>query len=555
MKTIELVHYRAQLKQRLQLHLGTDGSYGIERLRIQPGAGWEDMVITATFHAPSGAAVQLLVPENGEIDVPPEATSMGGRDARGSIVFCGTKEGVQRVSCDMPYLVEVHSGVEGDASRQPTPSFVEQALGEIRTACQAVEEAEERISQMAGSAPVKTSQLINDSGFITAAVRDLEHYYRSSLLYTKEEVDQRISAIPKFRIEVVEQLPTADMAEQTVYLVPGTAQEKNLYTEYLYVNGAWERLGSQTMDLSGYALRSELESVDAAKLGGFLPAHYASRSYAAGLTACNLLDNSDFTRPVNQRGQTTYTASGYTIDRWISLSSYLTITVTANGLQIKNNYTAIVYPEQRLEKGIIKADTVYTVACWFADGTVAVQTIQPQNGVMTGTNLWHNGVSFSLGMDKANYDRFTIFVEAGNTAEITKVALYEGEYTEDTLPPYRYKGEAAEWCACMRYYRRYAELGSAVGSGFMVSGGTAAVVSISTLPMRAVPVASGRVHLAVPAALTDTAPVSSSFTAVGGKSGAVWVTCTLAAADGSKAGQPVVLALRSGDRLELSAEL
>jgi len=33
------------------------------------------------------------------------------------------------------------------------------------------------------------------------------------------------------------------------------------------------------------------------------------------------------------------------------------------------------------------------------------------------------------------------------------VALYEGEYTADNIPPYVYKGYAAELTECMRYYR------------------------------------------------------------------------------------------------------
>ena len=46
--------------------------------------------------------------------------------------------------------------------------------------------------------------------------------------------------------------------------------------------------------------------------------------------ARNLLDNSDFTNPVNQRGQASYTMSangGYTIDRWMVGSSETTVTL------------------------------------------------------------------------------------------------------------------------------------------------------------------------------------------------------------------------------------
>ena len=36
----------------------------------------------------------------------------------------------------------------------------------------------------------------------------------------------------------------------------------------------------------------------------------------AGQGAHNLLDNSDFSNPVNSLGKTSYTGVGYTIDRW-----------------------------------------------------------------------------------------------------------------------------------------------------------------------------------------------------------------------------------------------
>ena len=47
--------------------------------------------------------------------------------------------------------------------------------------------------------------------------------------YTKQEVDNLISTIPKFSIEVVSQLPTRDISETTVYLVPSQSEEDDVY--------------------------------------------------------------------------------------------------------------------------------------------------------------------------------------------------------------------------------------------------------------------------------------------------------------------------------------
>lgn len=62
-----------------------------------------------------------------------------------------------------------------------------------------------------------------------------------------------LSNIPKFAIEVVQSLPTENISNTTVYLLPGNGDAGNLYTEYIYVNNIWEILGSQKFDLTGYA--------------------------------------------------------------------------------------------------------------------------------------------------------------------------------------------------------------------------------------------------------------------------------------------------------------
>ena len=100
--------------------------------------------------------------------------------------------------------------------------------------------------------PAKTSDITNDSGFITKAVSDLANYYLKSETLTKAEINALVSTIPKFSIQVVSALPTSEISTTTVYLVAEDSADGNLYTEYIYVDG-WEILGSQRVDLTGYA--------------------------------------------------------------------------------------------------------------------------------------------------------------------------------------------------------------------------------------------------------------------------------------------------------------
>lgn len=101
----------------------------------------------------------------------------------------------------------------------------------------------------------KRDEIPDTSAFITKAVSDLVNYYTKAQTYSRDEIDQRISTIPKFSIEVVSSLPTSGISETTIYLL-STGSGSDLYTEYIRVNGVWEILGSQRVDLTGYATQA-----------------------------------------------------------------------------------------------------------------------------------------------------------------------------------------------------------------------------------------------------------------------------------------------------------
>lgn len=77
--------------------------------------------------------------------------------------------------------------------------------------------------------------------------------------YTKDQVDEKVSEIPKFAIRVVDSLPTTQISTTTIYLLRHIDEAQNLYTEYIYVDGAWEELGAQTVDLSDYYTSEQVD--------------------------------------------------------------------------------------------------------------------------------------------------------------------------------------------------------------------------------------------------------------------------------------------------------
>ena len=109
--------------------------------------------------------------------------------------------------------------------------------------------------------PTKLSDFENDGVFITNLTDDLVNYYKKSETYTRTEIDNKISAIPKFSIEVVSQLPTEDISDTTVYLVPSQSEPSDIYKEYIYVNNSWELLGIQKVDLCNYYTKSEVDNL------------------------------------------------------------------------------------------------------------------------------------------------------------------------------------------------------------------------------------------------------------------------------------------------------
>lgn len=165
-------------------------------------------------------------------------------------------------------------------------------------------------------------------------------------------------------------------------------------------------------------------------------------SYIAGSgksTPRNLLDNSYFVNPINQRGQTSYNAGGYFFDRWRTWTAddkgSISYDAESKCLVITTPSTGDMAVYQRLTKGVLNPNKQYTFAYCLDDGTI-----------LLGARIDYSPV---------DYDSVEFYIDAGTTSRIKWVALYEGEYTADSLPEYQYKGYAVELAECMRYFIAY----------------------------------------------------------------------------------------------------
>lgn len=82
-----------------------------------------------------------------------------------------------------------------------------------------------------------------------------------SVGYLRQDLQEQIALIPKFSISVVDTLPTTDINYSALYLLRDTEASGNSYTEYIYVRGVWEKLGTQSfdVDLSEYYTKQEID--------------------------------------------------------------------------------------------------------------------------------------------------------------------------------------------------------------------------------------------------------------------------------------------------------
>lgn len=95
------------------LCLGTKASYGMEVLHFQRGTGWDGLGAGChVYSGPPGGGDNGAGRDAGDtVAVPPAATAQATNS--GSVTVRGVRDGVQCISCNIPYLVLNHAPVPG----------------------------------------------------------------------------------------------------------------------------------------------------------------------------------------------------------------------------------------------------------------------------------------------------------------------------------------------------------------------------------------------------------------------------------------------------------
>lgn len=202
----------------------------------------------------------------------------------------------------------------------------------------------------------------------------------------------------------------------------------------------------------------------------------------------NLLDNSDFVHPINQRGETSKQASWvYWIDRWLSDTEKTAAQLTSSGIRLPATAEKNLRILQRVPLERIKKGQSYTIAAYDASGNVLCVSGVFNGGTLTGDGLSEGKYYLSLQSgDNSTY--YYCILDAYADITVKCMALYEGEYTAETLPPYVSKGYTAELAECLRYYRKI-KANNETFAGYATGGVAYAFIPLQT--MRVAPTVTG----------------------------------------------------------------
>ena len=205
----------------------------------------------------------------------------------------------------------------------------------------------------------------------------------------------------------------------------------------------------------------------------------------------NLLDNSDFTNLVAQAGfGGKHGSATFLADRWRITGESVVLDVGKRVLSFGGG--KLQYIEQRLSPEAAWKRVTFAVKAHSVSGRTNLSEVDAKSG--------HNDVTIKDGVTLHTFvcgsnTGVRLWSDSPSSLVIDWVALYEGEYTAETLPEYQPKGYGAELAECQRYYLQFSGLEPvAVGYGYSANG-VLVVVAIPAMRARASVVISGTIYM------------------------------------------------------------
>jgi len=108
----------------------------------------------------------------------------------------------------------------------------------------------------------ETNTLLNAKENISNKVIALSSESTDDQYPSAKCVYDSISAITTLSFEVAQSKPTENIKTNVIYLIPAASSATgNVYEEWIYVNNAWELIGSTQIDLSNYYTKTQVDNL------------------------------------------------------------------------------------------------------------------------------------------------------------------------------------------------------------------------------------------------------------------------------------------------------
>ena len=232
--------------------------------------GTANKVLTAALHTKLNALYQTVIDDNLTSTATDHALSARqGRELKALIDAINTDLGELGAGDMLKSVYDVDDdGVVDSAANAAKlggqlPAYYENVLTAIKVngTVQTITDKGVDIA-----VPTNNNQLTNGAGYQTAS--QVESAITGKGYQTAPQVAAAISAAGHLKRLKVDALPDAGEADaQTIYLVPAEKSDTgNVYDEFMVIDGAWERIGSTQVDLTGYVQEDDLTELGATKV-------------------------------------------------------------------------------------------------------------------------------------------------------------------------------------------------------------------------------------------------------------------------------------------------
>lgn len=264
---IKVNSHTLEINQNIDINAG---EYNITTLNFEFSDEYEGLTKMAVFsNCETSIKIAIL---NNQCTIPFEVLEEPGQVLLGVYGYEGEDDSLElRYSPEPQYFNVKHGSYqEGGEPTIPPKSEWEQLVEEIN---QAITETNNLNITVEKESSITTVTLTKKDGTTqTVQIEDgksLEFKWEGTSLGVRQEGQSEYQYVnlqgPKgepgaIKFEIVAELPTTDIKEDTIYLVPITPDiQGNNYEEYIYVNGQWELLGKigVHVDLTDYVKNTD----------------------------------------------------------------------------------------------------------------------------------------------------------------------------------------------------------------------------------------------------------------------------------------------------------